>query len=117
MRMGVVTWSSWLKIIVPDGDVTLAVLTVNVPARLARQEPEANVIVLRGMVLAPVLKSTVAPFWAVIEELPIELVLNTKSRPLFTVIPPITLLPDARFRIRSFPPVVSPVPPLIVPVK
>src|ERR1039457_6126624 len=83
--MAVLTASSWLKIIVPvAGEITLAVFTVNVPARLARHEPEAKVITFVGVVLAPVLKSTVAPFWTVIVLQPTELVVNTKSRPLVT---------------------------------
>ena len=91
MTIMVVTWSSWLKIIVPAaGKVTLAVLTVNVPLRLARQEPEANVIVLAGV--AAYWKSRVAPLliWST-AELAIAFALLTNSRPLFTVMVPMVL--------------------------
>src|SRR5208282_2862551 len=113
--MAEVVWSSWLKIMVPDvGKLALPVLTVNVPLRLARQEPEANVMVLAGVALY--WKSRVAPLliWRT-AELAIAFALFTKSRPLFTVIVPIVLaLVGARMR--SLPPLVSPPPPLIVPV-
>src|ERR1017187_3839247 len=115
--MAVVFWSSELMIIVPDVGKPVAVLNVNVPIRLARQEPEANVIALAGLAPPDTLKSRVAPLWTAMEEALIEFKVKTKSRPLFTVIGPMVLLPDARFRMRSLPPIVSPVPPLIAPVK
>lgn len=113
--MAVVTWSSLLKIIVPaDGNVAL--LTVRVPTRFARQAPEEKVIVLVSVEPPVTPKSSVAPFWTAMEEVPMEPVVKTKSLPLVTVIAPIALVPVARFSKRSLPPVVSPPPPLIVPV-
>src|ERR1022692_4060996 len=110
--MAVPTTSSWLKIIVPAvGNVTLAVLTVNVPTRLARQEPDANVMVLAGVALY--WKSRVAPLltWST-AELAIALALLTNRRPLVTVMVPMVLLPLPGARIRSLPPLVRPPPPL-----
>ena len=117
--MAVVVESSSLNRIKPAlANVALVVLNVRVPCRFDNPAPLSKTTVFVSVLVALMSISSVAPFLTVIlEPLMFPSWFCTKSRPLLTVMAPIALLPVARFKIRSFPPVENPPPPVMVPLR